>query len=226
MYFKSKIYPILTKLIPASRKFKLISELTYWYYVKLKEGKLNHNHFKYFQTEYFGIEPEYYNDKIVLDIGCGPRGSLEWMSNAKYAIGLDPLADHYLKINSDLQNMKMQKGEGENIPFENEHFDVVFSFNSLDHVDDLEAVITEIDRVLKKGGEFLLIVEKHPFKGICEPQMIDMTVLDMLKKYFSVNDINVFEGDNTYKTIRKGVEYDLQNEEKRYGVITARCFKQ
>jgi len=51
----------------------------------------------------------------------------------------------------------------EQIPFPDGHFDIVTSFNSLDHVDDLARTIHEIKRVAKPNGHFLLIVEiDHP----------------------------------------------------------------
>ena len=42
--------------------------------------------------------------------------------------------------------------DGRSIPFANHVFDVVFSSNVLEHIRDLDAMLIEIQRVLKKGG--------------------------------------------------------------------------
>jgi SAM-dependent methyltransferase len=59
--------------------------------------------------------------------------------------------------------MKYSKGSSDKIPYANGYFDIVTSFNSLDHVDNIERTVAEITRVTKSGGTFLLIVEiNHP----------------------------------------------------------------
>lgn len=55
--------------------------------------------------QFFGLDNDYYNGKKILDIGCGPRGSLEWADKAKERIGLDPLVDDYVKLGTDKHMM-------------------------------------------------------------------------------------------------------------------------
>jgi ubiquinone/menaquinone biosynthesis C-methylase UbiE len=43
--------------------------------------------------------------------------------------------------------------------FKDSQFDVISSFNNLDHVDDINITIKEIKRCLKIGGHFLLITD-------------------------------------------------------------------
>lgn len=57
----------------------------------------------------------------INNIGYGPRGSLEWANNAKERIGLDPLANKYLKLGTQNQSMKYISGVSENIPFTEPH---------------------------------------------------------------------------------------------------------
>ena len=45
-----------------------------------EKGILNNKHYEQFYTEIFDLDKNFYNDKIILDIGCGPRGSLEWIN--------------------------------------------------------------------------------------------------------------------------------------------------
>ena len=133
-------------------------EARYW--KKLVDDPTGRNtHFEFFFTEYFGLDRDFYEGKAILDIGCGPRGSLEWATGARERIGADPLADEYLALGADKQSMRYVQTEVENLPFPDDHFDVVSSFNSLDHVENVETAVSEIGRVIRQGGTFLLLVE-------------------------------------------------------------------
>jgi ubiquinone/menaquinone biosynthesis C-methylase UbiE len=149
------------------RKVKSIKELNYWKR-RAKKGFI-YRDFKYFCTTCFNLKEDFYNNKKLLDIGCGSRGSLEWADMCNERIGLDPLADPYQLLGANKHKMRYVNGQAENIPFPNEFFDIVFSFNSLDHVDNLSKSINEIIRVLKKGGLFLLIVDVNHEPTVNEP---------------------------------------------------------
>lgn len=98
---------------------------------------------------------DFFDDRICLDIGCGPMGSLTWLPNAKAAIGLDPLAGSYMEFDIASHDMLYLQAHAEMIPLPDDYADVVFSMNSLDHVDRLAAACREIRRVLKPGGHFM-----------------------------------------------------------------------
>jgi hypothetical protein len=44
---------------------------------------------------------DFFKGKKFLDIGCGPRGSLEWASQATTRVCADPLAVQYGKLGAD-----------------------------------------------------------------------------------------------------------------------------
>lgn len=166
--------------------FKEFMEISFWRYKKRKEGKLSNSHYKDFYTSYFSLNESFYDNKRILDIGCGPRGSLEWANTTKERIGLDPLANKYLKLGANNHKMKYVQAYSENIPFANEYFDVVCSFNSLDHVEDLKQSVSEIKRVLKKDGLFLLIVDIHNYPTPTEPQSLKW---NFIKTFFNEFEI-------------------------------------
>src|SRR5512145_2406788 len=140
-------------------KFKERHELACWRKkLRQESGQLSHRHYERFYTTFFGIEREFYAGKRIVDIGCGPRGSLEWADMAAERVGLDPLVSAYRALGIDRHRMAYVNAPAERIPFPDAYFDVVTSFNSLDHVDDLGQAIREIKRVAKPGGLFLLIV--------------------------------------------------------------------
>jgi FkbM family methyltransferase len=99
--------------------------------------------------------PSVFDDKICLDVGCGPMGSMTWLTNARAAIGLDPLVESYRQFGIERHRMLYLGARAEQIPLPTHYVDVVFSMNSLDHVDDFANACAEIRRILKPGGWFI-----------------------------------------------------------------------
>jgi len=54
--------------------------------------------------DYFGLSKDFYKGKKILDIGCGPRGSLEWADMTLERVGLDPPGRKILKDNYQAKN--------------------------------------------------------------------------------------------------------------------------
>jgi len=153
--------PLHAALFPNFHKRR--SELSYWKGRHSEECILSNGHYEPLFTKAFDLSRDDYTAKRVLDIGCGPRGSLEWADMALQRVGLDPLVPDYLKLGADRHRMEYVAAPSEKIPFASDHFDIVACLNALDHVDDLGRTISEIKRVIRAGGLFLLSVEiDHP----------------------------------------------------------------
>ena len=60
------------------RSQKAESELAFWQDRLKQQGELTNDHYETVYTTRFGLEKAFYRGKKILDIGCGPRGSLEW----------------------------------------------------------------------------------------------------------------------------------------------------
>lgn len=201
---------------------KELSELAYWKFVRLSEKQYTNHHYKYFFTEYFNLSENDYNNKSVMDIGCGPRGSLEWAEMADERIGFDSLADKYLKLGAEKQNMKYIQGYAENIPFPDSYFDIISSFNSLDHVENIEQACGEISRVLKPGGLFLLIVDVHKMPTLTEPQTVSWNIVKEFLPVFEIiseKHLAVVAKHKIYTNLRAGKILD--KSEGNDGVLTA-----
>ncbi len=183
--FGLKLYNIVGNWVSAifgSEKAKYFFEAAYWRGRWILEGgKLKNSHYQNVYTKAFNLQFSDFENAKILDLGCGPRGSLEWAQLAKERIGLDPLAHFYQKLNGQSHQMQYLTAKAESLPFPNEYFDIVSSFNSLDHVDDLKEVLSEIKRVLKPGGLFLLITDIHPHPALCEPTVINWDIHEQLR---------------------------------------------
>jgi SAM-dependent methyltransferase len=101
-------------------------------------------------------------DIRILDVGCGPTCTARLFSKGRKTY-LDPLMYSYeLSWPDRMPEGERIAGIGEQIPHRTNTFDIVVSFNSLDHMFNPRDVLVEIRRVLKPGGVFLLGVFCHP----------------------------------------------------------------
>jgi len=91
---------------------------------------------------------------LVLDIGCGMGATVNYLYE-KYGItayGID-ISDKLLKLGKrENPHANLFKGSGDDIPFENEVFDYVFAECTFSLMKNVETVIKEANRVLKKNG--------------------------------------------------------------------------
>lgn len=96
-----------------------------------------------------------------LDYGAG-RGNVKQMNFrdiAKFVAGVDPEPGVF--ENPNLHDAKLLDLTKNSIPYPDNHFDVVFADNVMEHVQNPSLVFKEIDRVLKPGG---LLLAKTPNK--------------------------------------------------------------
>ena len=112
------------------------------------------------------------NNIKVLDIGAGNGiSSLAFTLSGYEVTSLEPntsntvgsgaikfLANHY-----QLNNINVVEAFGENLPFEDESFDVVYGRQVMHHAHHLNNFVKEAARVLKKGG-ILMTVRDHVIK--------------------------------------------------------------
>lgn len=163
--------------------------------------------YEHFYTAHFGFCRNDYSDKVIVDIGCGPRGSLEWADMAARRIGIDPLAGKYLKLGANQHQMEYICAPSENIPLADAECDAVFSFNSLDHVENVEQTVAEIARITRPGGYFLLLVEVNHPPTDCEPhELSPEKLIKLLTPTFDYDRLEVYRsvGGGMYNSIRFG----------------------
>ncbi len=92
----------------------------------------------------------------ILDVGCGTGANLEMLANFGEAEGVDVSYDALEFCRA--KGLNAQKGLAEELPFEDESFDIVTALDVVEHLDDDIAGLREMHRVLKKGGKSLIFV--------------------------------------------------------------------
>jgi ubiquinone/menaquinone biosynthesis C-methylase UbiE len=98
----------------------------------------------------------------VLDVGCGSGQFTEILAEALHSFesitGVDVNEDFLMEASKKFPagNFRFIRAGSQNLPFIEDNFDLVVISNALHHVEDPEASLVEIKRVLKSGGYFLI----------------------------------------------------------------------
>jgi|TARA_B100001094_G_scaffold291006_1_gene309022 2-polyprenyl-3-methyl-5-hydroxy-6-metoxy-1,4-benzoquinol methylase len=195
-------------------------ELEYWKkQSKHDRGKLKNSWYERFYTTFFNLSKENYVGKRILDVGSGPRGSLDWIADEAHADGIDPCADEYKELNK----VKMNLIQGEVESFQSvEKYDFVTSFNSLDHVNNIDKAISSIFSLLKPNGIFLLLSDIHREPTNMEPSAFNWDIIEKLKQnkfLIKRNDHYEKHRGGMYQSLDDPQKYDHNNNAERYGII-------
>ena len=97
--------------------------------------------------------------KRVLDAGCGAGyGSAELARAAHTVIGLDraPEAVDFARAHYQLPNLFFEQASCTSLPHAEGAFDLVVSFEVLEHLEDWRGFLLEVRRVLAPNGQFVV----------------------------------------------------------------------
>jgi len=100
----------------------------------------------------------YLEGKTVLDIACGTGYGIGLMqTKAAFVTGVDvDIAAAHQALNECAENGAVLLGNGPGLPFADESFDVVTSFETLEHLHERGAFVAELHRVIRTDGTLLL----------------------------------------------------------------------
>ena len=122
------------------------------------DDKFNYGTYIHLERYNFAHEEAYGK---CLDIGCGYGYGTNTISSStkiKNIIGIDIVEEVINEANKKYSNDKCSfiLGDALALPFEDNQFDTVISFENIEHVNDYEVYLKEMKRVLKPSGIFLL----------------------------------------------------------------------
>jgi len=93
----------------------------------------------------------------VLEIGCGTGTLLQRLhARGLDIVGVETSAARIEESRRTYDALPIHQISGAALPFPSEHFDIVLSFDVFEHIPDSDAHLTEVSRVLKPGGWYLL----------------------------------------------------------------------
>ncbi len=115
----------------------------------------------------------------VLDVGTG-EGQVARLAAAGGAIsvvGVDPTQAQIDAARRRSGGPVYARAGAARLPFPDEAFDAVVACLVFEHVDDVDAAISEVSRVLRPGGRFLFFLN-HPLLQTPNSGWIDDTILE------------------------------------------------
>ena len=120
--------------------------------------------------------------------------------------------------------LRQRTGGGGSCP--DGYFDVVTSVNSLDHVENVHAVIREMLRVVAPGGLILLVVEIHSRPTIAEPQALPWDLVRKFEPMMRVIEERHLEKPTDGSSyLDAQVPFDHDNGVERSGVLVVKLVK-
>ncbi len=167
-----------------------VKELDYWR-TRIKDDGEPDTLQLYFKE--FKNYTDYTRDKILADIGFGPRSILNF-SDSKISIAIDPLMSKYKESGYSFAEQEFipVEAKGEEVPLPDNSVDYVFSTNALDHCEDATGVFNEMVRILKPGGRICLGVHLRHTRALTD---------DAHKMWFSSKFIESLIDKNKLKII-------------------------
>jgi SAM-dependent methyltransferase len=100
-------------------------------------------------------------DARVVEIGSGAHGLIFYFGT-EHRIGVDPLAVSYRSLFPCWQRRaQMIAAIGEALPFADQSFDVVLCDNVVDHAESPRKIVSELARILVRGGLLYFTVNIH-----------------------------------------------------------------
>lgn len=103
----------------------------------------------------------------VLEIGVGMGADyLEWLKAGAHATGVDLSAASIQRARQRCEaagfNPDLRIADAEQLPFPDNHFDVVYSYGVMHHSPNTQQCVREVLRVLRPGGRAKIMVYHHP----------------------------------------------------------------
>lgn len=121
----------------------------------------------YFRGFLRAVEDRFYQEiplsPPVLDLGSGDGHFASAAFGHPLDVGLDPWLEPTLEARQRGAYRLLVLGAGGKIPFRDGSFITVTSTSVLEHIPDLEPVLSEVARVLRPGGRFVFCVPNHRF---------------------------------------------------------------
>lgn len=164
----------------------------------------------------------------VLEIGCGEGYGIEWLApKAEKYTAIDKFPTDISLYAKGMQHVSFQQMSIPPIQFDSDSFDAIVTFQVIEHIEDDEGMVKEMQRVLKPGGILVLTTPNIKMSLTRNPWHVrEYTVAqlrDLLKKYFSKVEMNGVYGnkkvmkyyEENKKSVQKFTRFDIFNLQYR-----------
>lgn len=118
------------------------------------------NHFgKYEHLHRYAVALEFANNLNVLDVACGEGYGTNLLSHkAKFVTGIDVSIEAIVHARNKYKNLNInfKQGLASKLPCEDNQFDLVVSFETIEHLIEHDLMFKEIKRVLRNEGMLII----------------------------------------------------------------------
>lgn len=110
------------------------------------------------------VKQAYPGETRVLDLGCGAGVLSEKLIESGYSVDAADMSEDMLGFTRarlekyDESKFQLFQAECEDLPFEDSSYDVVACIGVFGYMDDVDAAVTEILRVIKPGGTLIMSI--------------------------------------------------------------------
>lgn len=95
----------------------------------------------------------------VIDLGCGTGNVVKWLNTKGHdAIGITYNHNEVKYANENLDNPNIFWADMHELPYGDDIFDAVLSFESIEHVHSPYIALNEMKRVVKPGGKIVVYI--------------------------------------------------------------------
>ncbi|QGM92734.1 methyltransferase domain-containing protein [Methylocystis rosea] len=114
----------------------------------------------------YALCASFIDGKDVLDVACGEGYGADMLAQrARRVVGVDvdeaTIREAAKKYGRN-ERLQFKVADCVSLPFETDSFDVVVSFETIEHIAEQEAFVKEASRVLRKGGVFIVSTPNRP----------------------------------------------------------------
>lgn len=150
---------------------------------------------------------ENFAGKKVLEIGCGAGiDSAEFARNGAIVTSTD-FAERSVQATKELLKeaslpVNVVQADATNLQFKDESFDCVYSFGVLHHIPNIEKALSEIKRVLKPGGQVMVMLYNRDsllygysivyLRGIKEKYLEKLTMDELIARFSERKEDNPY----------------------------------
>jgi SAM-dependent methyltransferase len=155
----------------------------------------------------------------AIDIGCGPQGVLDLLSERVGSTGLvvgierddkSVAAARQFAAGRALKNVKVLQGDAAAVGLPSDIFDLVHARLVLVNIPNAEAVVGEMVRLARPGG-MVASHEADYLPHFCDPPLRAWDrLLEIFKTYSAANGIDLFIGRRTHRLFREAGLVNIQ----------------
>jgi SAM-dependent methyltransferase len=218
-FYRKMEYELISKIIKLKKEEVTFMNYGYDYADKESSPKLSEEDEKNrysIQLYHFVTDHTEFANKKSLEIGSGRGGGANYVfrtRNPKLMYGLD-VAQRAVDFCNDYyesENIRFFQGSAQEMPFENESFDIVFNVESSHCYPEPSKFFEEVKRVLKPGGYFLYTDRFYNGEWGDIEENLERSGLDKIKEI----DIS----NNVLKSLEKDEKRKLEMVRKLPGIV-------